>query len=216
MSDPPNVIYENKTYVSPLPKEKKQIPRLSPKLRRKIWRSFLRRFCSGFSGGVVMYAVLRIVTALLKNPFRESIPKIWQGVFSSDCVRVATFFGLFPSVYHLLVQLITTVRDNNDGWTYGVSGGIAGLSLGVLNKSMRQTLAFFTLSRALGASLSTLVTRGVVYAVPCFEVAIFCLCTSLIVYCVSLKPHYLNTGYYRSILKWSRDFTDKNLNYLHR
>ncbi|XP_059153223.1 uncharacterized protein LOC131938999 [Physella acuta] len=188
---------------------------LNRKLRRKLAREFIRRFCSGFSGGILLFAGVRIVTALLRNPFRESLPKIWQGILSEECARVATFFGLYPSLYHLLVDVLSVWRKN-DGWNFGISGGLAGLSVAILDKTKRQTLAFFTLSRALGAGLSTLVARGVITAIPFFEVMVFCLCTSIIVYCVALRPQYLNTGYYRSILKWSRDYTDKNLQIMFR
>ncbi|KAK0042759.1 hypothetical protein Bpfe_027822 [Biomphalaria pfeifferi] len=190
--------------------------RLPPELRKKIVMSFMKRFARGFCGGIVLYSFFRIITALLKNPFRESLPKIVDGILSTDSVKVATFLGLYPSLYHLLVELLTAIRRNNDGWTYGAAGGIAGLSAAVLNKSNRQTLAFFTLARALGAIVSTLVTRGVLVAIPFFEVAIFSLCTSIILYCVALKPDFLNPGYYKSILKWSRDYTDENLSILFR
>ena len=48
------------------------------------------------------------------------------------------------------------------------------------------------------------------------ETALFCLCCSFLLYAVSLDPKLLFTGYYYSVLKWSRDYTDKKLNILFR
>ncbi|GFS17400.1 hypothetical protein ElyMa_001496500 [Elysia marginata] len=179
-------------------------------------RDFVKRFSKGFLSGVGMYAGVRIVTALLRNPFRKSIPVIWRDVMSRDCAAVAGFLGLYPSVYHLLVDLLIRVRGCKDGWNYGIAGGVGGLSIAVLDTSRRQTLAFFTLSRAMGAGISTLVTRGYLRNIPYFEVGVFSACVSLIVYCTALAPHLLNRGYYRSILKWSRDYTDARLTRLFR
>ncbi|KAH9489152.1 hypothetical protein Btru_052328 [Bulinus truncatus] len=198
------------------PNTRKYYRHVLPGLIQTVLSNFLRRFFGGFSAGIVLYAGIRIITAFIKNPFRESIPKICDGILSIDCAKVATFFGLYPSTYHLLIELITSFRHNHDGWTYSVSGGLAGLSIALLNKSVRQTVVFFTLARALGAGVSTLVARDIVGAVPFFEVAMFSFCTSIILYCVSLRPNLINPGYYKSILKWSRDYTDGKLTTLFR
>lgn len=174
-------------------------------------KEFAKRFSQGFCSGVGIFSGVRIVTALLRNPFRKSIPVIWKDIMSRDCVAVAGFLGLYPSVYHLLLKLLIRIRGCKDGWNYGIAGGVGGLSVALLDSSRRQTLAFFTLSRALGAGISTLVTRDYLRSIPFFEVWVFSACVSLIVYCTALAPQYLNRGYYMSILKWSRDYTDSNL-----
>ncbi|GFN84621.1 mitochondrial import inner membrane translocase subunit tim17/tim22/tim23 family protein isoform 2 [Plakobranchus ocellatus] len=186
-------------------------PMISSEELWHLLEDFVKRFLRGFFNGVGLYAGVRVVTSLLRNPFRESIPVIWQDVMSRDCAAVAGFLGLYPSVYHLLVQLLTRLRNCTDGWNYGLAGGLGGLSVALLDVSRRQTLAFFTLSRALGAAVSTLVTRGHLRNIPYFEVGVFSACVSLIVYCTAMAPQYLNRGYYRSIIKWSRDYTDAKM-----
>ncbi|RUS78406.1 hypothetical protein EGW08_013820 [Elysia chlorotica] len=184
---------------------------LSEKECWELATEFAKRFSKGFISGVGVYTGVRIVTALLKNPFRKSLPVIWQDVMSRDCAAVAGFLGLYPSVYHLLLKLLVRYRGRKDGWNYGVAGGVGGLSVALLDSSRRQTLAFFTLSRALGAGISTLVTRGFLNHIPFFEVGVFSACVSLIVHCTAMAPQYLNRGYYMSIIKWSRDYTDERL-----
>ncbi|RUS78408.1 hypothetical protein EGW08_013822, partial [Elysia chlorotica] len=98
-----------------------------------------------------------------------------------------------------------------DGWTFGVAGGIGGLSVALLDSSRRQTLTFFTLSRSMKAVLSTLVTRGYLQDIPFFDVGVFCACESIIVYCTAMAPQYLDPGYYRALLRWTRDLTDEKL-----
>ncbi|WAR08282.1 hypothetical protein MAR_018240 [Mya arenaria] len=50
--------------------------------------------------------------------------------------------------------------------------------------------------------------RGLLPSVPYSETALFCSCTSFFVYCTGLQPQYIFTGCYKSVLKWSRDYTD--------
>lgn len=86
----------------------------------------------------------------------------------------------------------------------------------VEDRTRRQIYCLFAIARAVGAMVTTLVKRGVIPAVPHSETALFCSCTSFLVYCTALKPQYLFTGYYRSVLKWSRDYTDQKLKLLFR
>ncbi|XP_012935165.1 uncharacterized protein LOC101854933 [Aplysia californica] len=182
----------------------------------KLLRDFLRRFMRGGSFGVGLYAGVRLVSALLRNPFRQTLPDVWRAVVSTDCARVASFFGLYPSIYHMMVDVLRAVRTQKDGWTYGISGAVAGLSIAILDESRRKTVTFFTVARALGALVSTLVARGHLGTLPFLEVWVFCACVSVIVYCTALKPQYLTPGYYRSIVKWSRDYSDEKLEKLFR
>ena len=77
-------------------------------------------------------------------------------------------------------------------------------------------MCLFAIARALGALVSTLVVREKIPGVPFGETISFCLGCSILVYCVSLKPQLLFSGYYRSVLKWSRDYTDVKLNTVFR
>lgn len=80
----------------------------------------------------------------------------------------------------------------------------------------RQVVTLFALARAFGALVSTLVTRGRIPYIQYSETALFSLCCGFLVYAVALNPQLLYKGYYYSVLKWSRDYTDKKLNKLFR
>lgn len=97
-----------------------------------------------------------------------------------------------------------------------VAGGIAGLAMVVEDRTRRRLYCLFAIARAIGAIISTFVKRGFLPSVPYSETAMFCSVTSLMIYCAALKPQYLFTGYYRSIMKWSRDYTDAKLTKLFR
>lgn len=90
------------------------------------------------------------------------------------------------------------------------------MTLFVEDRTRRRIYCLFAIARAIGAIIATLVKRGVIPTIPYSETALFCACTSFLVYCTALKPQYLFTGYYRSVLKWSRDYTDKKLNTIFR
>ncbi|CAG5118558.1 unnamed protein product [Candidula unifasciata] len=184
------------------------------KLCFKIFRNFVLRFLRGFANGTLLHLGVKIVAALLRNPVRKKNIKIWQCIFTKDTVRIALFCALYPSIYHLLVEILSALQKQQNGWIFGISGGLAGLSLAVLKTSTRQTLAFFTLSRALGSGISTLVRKGILPAVPFFEVGVFCACGSLLAYCVSSAPSYMNQSYYRTLLKWMRDYSPEKFHRL--
>lgn len=82
--------------------------------------------------------------------------------------------------------------------------------------SCQKTFAFFTAARALGAGVTTLVTRGVVPHVPHAETLTFCVCCGALLTCVTNFSHLLPQSYYHSVVKWSRDYTDAILNVLFR
>ena len=103
-----------------------------------------------------------------------------------------------------------------DDLNSAVAGGIAGLAMVVEDRTRRQLYCLFAIARAFGAILSTLVKRGLLPSVPYSETALFSALTGFLVYCTSINPQYLFTGYYRSILKWSRDYTDSKLTTLFR
>lgn len=103
-----------------------------------------------------------------------------------------------------------------DGWNHGIAGGLAGLTIVLENPVRRRTLSLFTISRALGALVSTLITRGQIPFIAHGDTLMFCLSCAFLVYCTALRPHLLPKGYYYSVLKWSRDYTDDKLNQLFR
>ncbi|XP_071114487.1 transmembrane protein 135-like [Haliotis cracherodii] len=190
-------------------------PTQSPYMSKRT-KKFVRRFVRGFASGLALYSGFKTVTALTKNPFRRGLPLIPGQIVSSDCAMFATFLGLYPSVYHLAVDLLKKYRGINDGWNYGLAGGLAGLTIIVEDHSRRSVVALFAVARALGAGVSTLVTREHVRKVPYSETMAFCLCCGFLVYCTALRPSVLAKGYYHSILKWSRDYTDTKLDLLFR
>lgn len=103
-----------------------------------------------------------------------------------------------------------------DGWNNMAAGGLAGLTLCVEDPTRRLVFCLFAISRAIGALISTLVAREKIPEIPYSETAFFCLCCAFLVYCTALNPQLLNSGYYHSVLKWSRDYTDKKLQKLFR
>nr|KAG5711029.1 hypothetical protein BaRGS_013763 [Batillaria attramentaria] len=119
-------------------------------------------------------------------------------------------------VYHLTVSILRRYRKHKDGWNYGIAGGIAGLSLALEAHSRRKTLAFFVAARALGAGATTLVARDLVRSIPHAETLTFCVCCATLVTCVARFPHLLPQGYYRSVVKWSRDYSHDILDELFR
>ena len=82
--------------------------------------------------------------------------------------------------------------------------------------SRRKTLAFFAAARALGAGATTLVARDLSPSIPHAETVAFCTCCAVLLSCVSLYPELLPPGYYHSVVKWSRDYTDPILTRLFR
>lgn len=96
------------------------------------------------------------------------------------------------------------------------AGGLAGLTLCVEDPTRRLIFCLFAISRAIGALISTLVAREKIPEIPYSETVSFCSCCAFLVYCTALNPQLLNTGYYFSVLKWSRDYTDKKLQVLFR
>lgn len=179
-------------------------------------RQFMVRFLKGFGSGLGVYTGIKIVTSLMRNPFRESLPKIRAEFLAKDSFKFAAFLGLFPSIYDLVVELLEHYRGRRDDFNSAIAGGIAGLSMIVEDRTRRRIYCLFAIARAIGAMVTTLVKRGIVPAVPYSETALFCSCTSFLVYCTALKPQYLFTGYYRSVLKWSRDYSDQKLKILFR
>ncbi|WAR08281.1 hypothetical protein MAR_018239 [Mya arenaria] len=177
---------------------------------------FVKRFAKGFGSGVAVYSGIKVVTALMRNPFREGLPKIRADVLAKDGLKFATFMGLFPSIYDLAVELLEQYRGKRDDWNSALAGGIAGLAMVVEDRTRRRIYCLFAIARAIGAMISTLVKRGLLPSVPYSETALFCSCTSFLVYCTALQPQYLFTGYYKSVLKWSRDYTDEKLKKLFR
>ncbi|KAK6166026.1 hypothetical protein SNE40_022815 [Patella caerulea] len=179
-------------------------------------KRFFRQFVRGFGRGLALYAGVKVVAAIMKNPFRKGLPGLGKDIICKDGVKFATFLGLYPSLYHLSVDLLQKVRTTKDGWNHGLAGGIAGLSIIVENDIRRKAGALFAIARALGSGLTTLVKRGHLTRIPYCETISFCLSCAFLVYCTALEPNLLSKGYYYSILKWSRDYTDANLTLLFR
>lgn len=179
-------------------------------------KQFSVRFLKGFGSGLGVYTGIKIVTLLMRNPFRESLPKIRTEFLAKDSFKFAAFLGLYPSIYDLIVELLEHYRGRRDDFNSALAGGIAGLSMAIEDRTRRRVYCLFALARAIGAMVTTLVKRGVIPPIPHSETALFCTCTSFLVYCTALKPQYLFTGYYRSVLKWSRDYTDRKLKLLFR
>ncbi|VDI38316.1 Hypothetical predicted protein [Mytilus galloprovincialis] len=186
------------------------------KKARQLTTQIVKRFCKGFGSGVVLYAGVKVVSALLRNPFRERIPGVLKEIASTDCLRLAGFFGLYPSVYELVREVLQNIRDKKDGWNNCIAGGLAGLTIIIEDPTRRQVVTLFAIARAFGALISTLVVRGKIPYIEYSETLLFCLCCGFLVYAVALNPRLLFTGYYYSVLKWSRDYTDQKLNTLFR
>ena len=103
-----------------------------------------------------------------------------------------------------------------DDWNSAIAGGVSSLALSVEDRTRRRVYCLFAIARAVGALVSTLVRRGYLPDIPFSETYLFGICGSFLVYCNALKPQYLFPGYYRSVLKWSRDYTDQKLSKLFR
>lgn len=117
------------------------------------------------------------------------------------------------------VQLMCQQMRKNifqDGWNNMVPGGIAGLTLFIESQNRRKTVALFAIARACGALANTLVTRKILSPIPYGSTWLFCICCAFLLHSVALKPQLLMSGYYYSVLKWSRDYTDKKLKILFR
>ncbi|XP_041354239.1 uncharacterized protein LOC121372054 [Gigantopelta aegis] len=179
---------------------------------------FIRTFLRGFGSGAALYAGFKVVGALTRNPFRKGIPNILTLLRRDykDLLRFAGFLALYPSVYHLCVDLLKYYRQKQDGWTHSIAGGVASFTVIVENDSRRTFMTFFAIARALGAGLSTLVARETIPAIPFFDIMTFSACGAYIVYSAAVKPSNLSEGYYRSLLKWSRGFTDASLARIYR
>ncbi|ESO84969.1 hypothetical protein LOTGIDRAFT_168227 [Lottia gigantea] len=177
---------------------------------------FVTDFFRGFSSGAILYAGVKGVSAFMKNPFRKGLPALGKEIVCTDAVKFSAFLGLYPSIYHLVVDILQIARSTKDGWNHGIAGGIAGLSIIVEDETRRKVASLFAIARALGAGLTTLVKRGKITRIPYCETWSFCACCAFLVYCTALKPELLSKGYYKSILKWSRDYSDENLTLLFR
>ncbi|XP_013416683.1 uncharacterized protein LOC106178162 isoform X2 [Lingula anatina] len=145
------------------------------------------------------------------NFTNNSYPPLWKELFSKDCFRFASFLGLYPALYNLFLKLCQNYDLKKNGMNYVISGGIAGLSLFVESNMRRRTIALFALARAVGVLADAANRQGVVRPIPHGYTTLFCLCCSFMVYCTALKPQLLQKGYYYSVLKWSRDYTNSNL-----
>lgn len=110
-------------------------------------------------------------------------------------------------LYPLQMRILSFCTQ--DGWNNMAAGGLAGLTLCVEDPTRRLVFCLFAISRAIGALISTLVAREKIPEIPYSETAFFCLCCAFLIYCTALNPQLLNSGYYHSVLKWSRDYTDK-------
>lgn len=97
-----------------------------------------------------------------------------------------------------------------------MAGGLAGLSLAVSSPSYHKVLTLFITARALGAGATTLVARGLVKGIPHAEILVFCAECALAVTGVACYPSLLPRGYYLSVLKWSRDYTEATTSALFR
>lgn len=183
---------------------------------RVLVTKFVKRFGKGFGSGVVLYAGVKLVSALLRNPFRERLPEILREIASTDCLRLAGFFGLYPSIYEFIRELLQIIRNKKDGWNNCIAGGLAGLTIAIEDPTRRRVVTLFAIARAFGGLISTMVVRGKLPQIEYSETALFCLCSSFILYAAILDPKLLFTGYYYSILKWSRDYTEKKLNIVFR
>ncbi|XP_062617210.1 uncharacterized protein LOC134278915 [Saccostrea cucullata] len=177
---------------------------------------FVKRLSKGFLSGVGLYSGVKVISALMRNPFREKLPSAIREIFSIDCLRFASFLGLYPSIYELLREILQHYRKKKDGWNNMAAGGLAGLTLCIEDPTRRLIFCLFAISRAIGALISTLVAREKIPEIPYSETMSFCCCCAFLVYCTALNPQLLNTGYYFSVLKWSRDYTDKKLRVLFR
>ncbi|KAL8568832.1 hypothetical protein ACOMHN_035595 [Nucella lapillus] len=178
---------------------------------------FIRRFLRGFGTGVAIYAGVRTFTAFMRNPFRKGVPVAeWHTGLGTDCLRFASFLGLYPSLYHLILSALRRYRHSQDGWNFGIAGSVAGLSMLLEDPSRQKTLTFFTTARALGAGVVTLVSRGLVRPIPHAETLAFCTCCAALTTCVAIFPKLLPAGYYHSVLKWSRDYSHPVLEKLFR
>lgn len=114
--------------------------------------------------------------------------------------------------YFFLINFFFT----QDGWNNCIAGGLAGLTIAIEDPTRRRVVTLFAIARAFGGLISTMVVRGKLPQIEYSETALFCLCSSFLLYAVSLQPKLLFTGYYYSVLKWSRDYTDQKLNILFR
>lgn len=88
--------------------------------------------------------------------------------------------------------------------------------MAIEDRTRRRVYCLFALARAIGALISTLVRRNLLPDIPYSETILYGACSSFLVYCTALKPEYLFPGYYRSVLKWSHDYTDQKLTKLFR
>lgn len=174
------------------------------------------KFTKGFISGLGLYAGVKGITALMRNPFRKRLPIVLKEIASLDCLRFAGFLGLYPGVYDVLLKTLQKKRAIKDGWNNCVAGGLAGLTILIEEPTRRRVICLFAIARAFGALISTLVVREKIPMIPYSETVLFCLCCAFLVYCTALKPQLLFKGYYYSVLKWSRDYTDKKLDVLFR
>ncbi|KAI8506896.1 hypothetical protein Bbelb_153350 [Branchiostoma belcheri] len=171
----------------------------------------LERFVRGSATGLALYGGGTVAMSVLNGKLFSSPGHVFREALSVDTLRFSAFLGAFPAVYKLAHDTLRRARPGKDGSNSTIAGAIAGLTMFIESGKRRRTIALFLLARAANAFFSTLVRRGHVPRVRHCDTAVFCLCTGFIVYAAALDPELLPVGYYRSILRWSRGWTDKGL-----
>ncbi|XP_078571983.1 transmembrane protein 135-like [Branchiostoma floridae x Branchiostoma japonicum] len=171
----------------------------------------LERFVRGSATGLALYGGGTIALSVVNGKLFRSPGQVVREALSVDTLRFSAFLGAFPDVYKLAHDTLRRVRPGKDGSNSTMAGAIAGLTMFIESGKRRRTIALFLLARAAGAFMSTWVKRGRLPRVRHLDTLVFCLCTGFIVYAAALDPELLPDGYYRSILRWSRGWTDKGL-----
>lgn len=178
---------------------------------RRLLRSVLTVACRGFVVGAGLHVGQQLISGVTSGKLFSHPSQFLTKFPLTDNLRFASFVAAASSTYKLVLTQLRQIYHTQKGWPVVIAGLAAGLTSVIDEPNRRRTLSLFIVARALGALILTLHRRGLLPTVPHFVVLTFGLCQSFIIYSTVHCPVLLPTGYYRSILSWSRYFTDDKL-----
>jgi hypothetical protein len=122
---------------------------------------------------------------------------------------LATFFAAYSAAYRVIARVLESIRKVQDGCNAATAAALAGISLTMADRSDRQSIAVFALTRGTSSLCNTLRKRGYPIQLPFGSIILYSICHWIISSSVLLKPHLLPSSYYKALLKYSESFDDK-------
>ncbi|KAK6766136.1 hypothetical protein RB195_025814 [Necator americanus] len=152
-------------------------------------------FMSNFTFGIGLSSalvLLKNITILFKNP-----RKILEQLFSKSSLRIPTFFGLMPLIFHTVRCSMNRFPQSGNTCRNIIAGAASGLAMLAFPNV---AIAMYVMWKAIEIIFYDLVKQGKIRPLPYGDLLLYTVSTGYVLWQIIIEPQAIRKGYLKFLL----------------